>query len=274
MAINSLTRRLIKRALYPLLNESGYRWVQSMVKARDIKTGTYHEEELDLLPRVLKPGEDAFDIGANFGLYTYHLSRAVGKTGRVFAFEPVTYTFSCLQTVLRRLGVKNVVLIKKGCGNRNQTVTFTLPVQESGAIVAGLSHMPRSAANGVQEEVPETNSRTEVCEIIRIDDLFPDAAPSFLKIDIEGAELHALEGAVELIERSWPTVVCEINPGFLEGYAIELGRLAGFFLDRDYALFRYQSNRLWPLNPGQITGGNYIFVHPHRGSRLTDLIEN
>lgn len=81
------------------------------------------------------------DIGANYGLYTYHLSRAVGPSGRVYAFEPVPFTSATLRLVSRILHLGNVELIPKGCGDRAAKVPFTLPIQASGAISAGLAHI-------------------------------------------------------------------------------------------------------------------------------------
>ena len=173
------------------------------------------------------------DIGANYGMYAYHLSRAVGSRGRVYAFEPVEYTFSCLRSVLKHLGTENVVPVNKGCGNREETVTFHLPLQESGAISAGLAHLPRG-----EEAASEYGYRREECEVVRLDAFLPGLAPSFMKIDVEGAELLVLEGAAETVERGHPTVVCEINPWFLEEQGSSAAPLLEFFSRRDYQLYQ------------------------------------
>ena len=92
MAANSLTRRMVKRALAPVVGTRPYQLAQSLSMGWDIRTGGWSEPELSLIPHVVKPGDNVIDIGANYGLYAYHLGRSVGPTGKVYAFEPIPYT--------------------------------------------------------------------------------------------------------------------------------------------------------------------------------------
>ncbi|MEJ7797566.1 MAG: FkbM family methyltransferase [Solirubrobacteraceae bacterium] len=64
-----------------------------------------------------------------------------------------------------------------------------------------------NASGGIGAAISETGSVTVQCK--RIDDAFSTAAPTYLKFDIEGAELDALEGAQETIARCKPKLaVC------------------------------------------------------------------
>src|SRR5215210_3986918 len=92
MGADSPFRRLLKSVLAPLLNEATYSSIQAIAKARDIKSGSWSEPELELCRLVLREGESAIDIGANFGLWSYHMARAVGPSGHVYAFEPIPFT--------------------------------------------------------------------------------------------------------------------------------------------------------------------------------------
>src|SRR5919112_1934529 len=82
MGANSAARRLVKKALYPVLNEHTYRYLQAASKAWDIRSGKWTEPEVDLLPLAVRAGDTALDIGANFGLYCHHLARVVGAGRR------------------------------------------------------------------------------------------------------------------------------------------------------------------------------------------------
>ena len=131
MAANSLPRRLVKRLLAPVLTESAYSVLQAIAMGWDIKSGNWSEPELDLLAYGLKQGETAIDIGANYGLYAYHMSRAVGPRGKVYSFEPLPFTaktFGLIQRALR-FG-HNVELVNAGCGEKRGRVSFTVPVNE------------------------------------------------------------------------------------------------------------------------------------------------
>ena len=117
MASNSLPRRIAKRALAPLLNERAYQLIQAVTMSHDIRRGMLSEPEIELIRYAVREGETAIDIGANYGLYAYHLSKAVGPTGRVYAFEPIDFTVGALRIVSRLLRLKNVEIIEKGCGS-------------------------------------------------------------------------------------------------------------------------------------------------------------
>ena len=58
---------------------------------------TWEPEETKLVSRLLEEGDVFVDVGANLGYFTLIASDAVGKTGRVFAFEPEPNNFSLLQ---------------------------------------------------------------------------------------------------------------------------------------------------------------------------------
>ncbi len=109
--------------------------------AWDIRNGNWREPELKLLPYAVHAGETALDIGANFGVYCYYLSRAVGAKGQVFGFEPIPFTFSVLSYVRRLLRLRNVRLFNYGCSNVAGLVTFTVPLQDSGGVSAGQAHI-------------------------------------------------------------------------------------------------------------------------------------
>jgi FkbM family methyltransferase len=278
MAANSLVRRVIKRLLFPLLPQAGYSYLQSLSMARDIRTGTYKEPELDLLPLAVREGETVVDMGANFGLYTYHLSRVVGPSGKVHAFEPIPYTHATLRRVVRRLGVCNAEIIPKGCSDKGGKVTFRLPLQSSGAISAGQAHIGRrnDDREGKESQVRWQGTREVACEVVALDDVLPDATDlSLIKCDIEGAELLAFRGAERLISRHHPTVICEINPWFLDGFGFRLEDLVHFFTEQGYALYRYVDHprslrRIGDL--ATVDEDNYLFIHADRLGRFQSVL--
>lgn len=275
MGANSLARRIIKRTLRPLAGEATYQTVQAAAMAWDIVRGAWNEPELDLIAPGVRPGETVLDIGANYGLYAYHLARAVGRTGRVYAFEPVPFTFGTLQKVIRLLRLQNVELVPRGCGDRTERAVFRIPVQHSRALSAGQAHIARrdDERPGRETQVRWSDTREVSCEVVALDELLPDLpAVSFIKCDIEGAELFAFRGARALIEAHRPSIVCEINPWFLEGFGLRVDDLVSFFFDRAYRLYRYEGGRLVPWEPEQIVEDNYVFLHPDRRDRFASLL--
>ena len=271
MGANSSIRRLVKKALYPVIDEREYRYMQAMAMAWDIRLGRWSEPELDLIPYAARPGDTVLDLGANYGMYSYHLSRAVRPTGRVFAFEPVPFTAATLSLVSRLLRFRNVELIAKGCSDSTGIVTFKVPVQDLGMFSAGLAYIGQRNDDrvGKETQVRWRGTCDVSCEIIAIDEFLPELNNlSFIKCDVEGSELFAFRGAVQTIDRNRPTVLCEINPWYLEGFGVTISELTRFFFDRRYQLYHYGQvrgrNRLYPLAVADIVEDNYVFVHPDR----------
>ena len=52
----------------------------------------WFEEEIKFVRRLLRPGMQVIDIGANYGVYALSMARAVGTSGHVWAFEPASGT--------------------------------------------------------------------------------------------------------------------------------------------------------------------------------------
>src|SRR4051812_19134780 len=99
MAANSGLRRGIKRLLYPVVSEGVYAAAQSITVTWDLVRGNWTEPSIDILNAAVHPGETVVDVGANFGLFAYYLSRAVGRTGKVYAFEPIQYSRRILKNL-------------------------------------------------------------------------------------------------------------------------------------------------------------------------------
>ena len=56
---------------------------------------------LRALEVLLSKGDVAIDVGANWGFFTYHLARLVGRTGRVHAIEPDPTHLPSLRAIQR-----------------------------------------------------------------------------------------------------------------------------------------------------------------------------
>lgn len=279
MPADSSARRLAKRVLSPLLNDTTYGWAHAASVARDIRAGRYAEPELDLVPLTLRAGETALDLGANLGWYVEAMSRASAPRGRVYAFEPIPYTVATLRKVVKLLRLRNIEVVSKACGAEAARVAFEVPLQESGAYSTGQAYMQRRNDDhpGKEEQVRWSETESVEVDVIALDAYVPPAAEvALIKADIEGAELLAFEGAAVLIERHRPTVICEINPWFLDGFGIGTAELVSFFADRGYSLYRYRDRdrRLEAIaDIGAIVEDNYVFVHPSRRGRLKSKLD-
>jgi FkbM family methyltransferase len=266
-------RRRVKSLLRPLVGGRAYGALHGAAKAWDIRTGRWSEPELAVVPHLLRPGETAIDVGANFGLWTYHLSRVVGPSGRVWAIEPVPFAVGALRRVVQLLRLGNVEILDRGLSDSPGSVTFVLPLQESGAINAGLAHIGGrdDARAGAAEHVPSAGRREVVCEVVRLDDVGVTGDVAFLKCDIEGAELAALRGGERLLREHAPTLLLEVDPWFLEGYGLAPADVFAFLAGLGYGPPRRLVDGCLRAVSGAEATGNLLVAHPRRADRLAPL---
>lgn len=280
MGADSIPRRIIKRVLAPVLGEGTYSLLQTVAMSWDIRSGGWSEPELDLIPLAVRPGETVIDIGANYGLYSYHLSRAVGARGKVYAFEPVPFTSKTFRRIARVLRFANVELVDKAVGDKPGSLELTVPISDSGAIIAGTVHAAArdNERDGKNQHARFAKSKKISCDVVVLDDFLRNIEDvSMIKCDVEGFDYFALKGCTKIIEANHPTIICEINPWFLTGLGLKVDDLVGFFTQRGYRLYRYTSEsggarRLAPTKIEDVEEDNWVFVHPSREDRLRSIL--
>lgn len=182
---------------------------------RQITRGTFttaeeDDREYDRLQAWVKPGDWVLDIGANVGNYTARLSQLVGPRGRVLAMEPVPETFELLTGNLARFPLRNVSLFNVAASNRIGLAGMSVPKLETGL------------ENRYMARLSDIDSTFDVlCLPV---DAFDLAAPvRFVKIDVEGHELQALQGMRNLLARDHPVLVVEGRSAEVAMFLAELG---------------------------------------------------
>ena len=152
----------------------------------------------------LKPGDVVFDIGANVGLYTVLVSKTVGDSGHVIAFEPEARTCDHLLENLRLNEARNVRCFRKALGERTgQASLFT------GSIIGGGSLVPHDGG-GQAEQLVELAAGDELVAAERL------PPPRAVKIDVEGYEYSVIQGLRNtLTEPTCEMICCEIHPSML-----------------------------------------------------------
>jgi FkbM family methyltransferase len=150
--------------------------------------GTVERASQTLAIKHIRPGQVVYDIGANVGLHTLLYSRLVGEQGKVFAFEPSPDTAALLAEHVRINAKRNVSIVQKAIAGRAGEMRFS---------VRGDSRIRRLDADG-----NTTVSSVTLDQMVR--DLPP---PNCIKMDIEGAEIEALQAAGECFQRHKPILL-------------------------------------------------------------------
>lgn len=168
------------------------------------------DREHELLDQFVSTGDWALDVGANVGAYTTRLSRLVGKSGRVVAFEPVVETFELLCSNVRNLPDRNVTLFNIAASDQSALVNMDVPTLDS-----GLANYYEARINGSGGGVPV------LC--LPIDQLPLPRPVALVKIDAEGHELSVLAGMRRLLLRDRPKLIVEASTPQVVDYLTPLG---------------------------------------------------
>jgi FkbM family methyltransferase len=152
---------------------------------------------------TLKPGDLAIDCGASAGLHTMPMSDLVGPSGRVVAIEAVPELAEDLALRVRTSGHTNVEVVGKAIGSREGEASFVVVKGDTSWSGLRQRHdLPPGAASTVV--------RIEV-RVTTLDRLLVDSRQRirFIKMDLEGGEYHALQGATSLLTNHRPLIVFE-----------------------------------------------------------------
>ena len=186
------------------------------------------EAELPLVTALIPEGTIAIDAGAHYGDYTLVLAHAVGPRGQVWAVEPCARFIDVCRASVEANGLDNVRFFEAG-----------LAGADGQAYVVGDADPSRTYLSQSASE-----DRGDIVELVTVDHLCTlansDGLPvSFIKLDIEGSELSALQGAHQTI-RTWrPLILVEIQEETCRRSGYSPQDLWGFIQQMGYSAFQH-----------------------------------
>jgi FkbM family methyltransferase len=154
-----------------------------MIAKKLILYGGYETHEMALLCSFVEPGDCVLDVGANIGLYSLALSRAVGPSGRVIAVEPDPDNLALLRRNLQANGCTNVTVVEDALGDETKDVLLYEIADNRGALST-------SDIRGVGAE------RAIRVRMRRGDSVMNELGTTarIVKLDVEGAEPLVIAG--------------------------------------------------------------------------------
>jgi len=155
--------------------------------------GFYEFDKQQLIASVVQPETVFYDVGANVGFYSLLAALLVGARGRVFAFEPLPRNLAYLKRHLALNRVANVETVELAIGEQDGVASFAA---ESTGL---MGHLSGAGAHAGTLSVP-------VATLDALLDGGKLVPPDYIKMDIEGAELSALRGARNCIQRHRPLI--------------------------------------------------------------------
>ena len=148
-------------------------------------------------------GSTVIDIGGELGHEAIQLSTLVGEKGKVYVFE-------CFPEHIKKLKIRisntnNIELIENAVWNENTKIKLF------SGYTPGSNTLISDALGQYGQDLADINKRKYTVSAVTLDSFWKDKANSrkidFLKMDIEGAEIEAIEGAQETLRNTNKVVI-------------------------------------------------------------------
>jgi FkbM family methyltransferase len=181
-------------------------------------------------------GATVIDVGASWGLFTYHLARRVGKAGQVYSFEP----HPANAPMLRKLATarRHVHFSPSAVSDSAGRAELLVPRQQTRLVTAQASLSHGFDGQGVDVETIEVHT-------VRLDDeIAPAVQVDFVKIDVEGHEMAVLRGGSSMFRRNRPSILIEIEQRHL---SVPIDDVFGQLEDLGYQVFYVTETAFRPI---------------------------
>jgi FkbM family methyltransferase len=180
--LNGQTKGLTLRL--KLQQESAYFW------------GSYDENLLVLINRIAKPDWSMWDCGTYIGMYTVFFAKITNNQGKVFSFEPDKVNLARTQQNVALNNFNHVTFVNIAVADTDGDLQFFVGGNTN-------SHLPIGWIGSTKEDYQKIEVKKETIQV-KANTLNTMAelygVPNFIKIDIEGAEITALNHAQKLVD--------------------------------------------------------------------------
>ncbi len=157
---------------------------------------------------ILEPGNFALDGGANRGLHTFPIADCIGPRGRVIAVEAIPGLAADLSAWASAEERFNISVVSKALGACEGETPFVYVRGDD-------AYSGRFQRIGIPEGLLGTIEHLTL-PMTTIDAVIRDAGRNdlrFIKLDLEGGEFHALQGAMDTMRGSAPLIIFENGRG-------------------------------------------------------------
>lgn len=187
-------------------------------------------DEQEFFRRYLRPNDVVIDVGANIGFFTLISSTLVGKSGKIYAFEPHPRIYKYLQGNLALNRVENVYTFNLALGNENGTVKF-------------------SDKNGDDRNSVVADDSGITVPARRLADVgIENSCVALLKIDVEGYEKFVIEGAGNLLQKV-QCIYFEALDKHFSKFGYKLADLLKILINHGFQILEVQGNKVWNISP-------------------------
>ena len=173
------------------------------------------------------------DVGAHIGYYSLEAATVVGQNGRVIAIEPNPEILPILRGNVTASDAKSVAVWPVACSESESTLEL---YASQGGNTGETSLSKANASQEGQATVPYSVRARSLDAIL---DESMVSRVDVIKIDVEGAELSVLKGAVQTLAKYHPVLIIEIVPYQLKAMGTSIEEVQQFLTIHGYAASRH-----------------------------------
>lgn len=219
-----------------------------------------YDPNLVVVVNALLPTKGVFfDVGSNMGYCSLLMSKAVGEDGKVFAIEPSERDFLRLVDNVNINRLNNINVYRLAISDQIGKVNISIAPEERSALnTLGTEFSNKGLEKISIEEVDSTtlDAFVEKEEISHID---------VIKMDIEGSELKALNGARNIIEKYRPALIIGINKNSLKANNSSVEDIEKVLRELRYKVYYLIETPFFALKEttrlDQVEGNQVICIH-------------
>lgn len=223
----------------------------------------FRDDVADALDLLLRPGDVVIDGGANLGGFSLVASSIVGPQGAVHAIEAAPGTAAELRRSVALNPRHTIHVYEAALAQAPGELEFT--AFEAGHGGASLAPQP----GGTVVRVAATTLDALTAPLARVD---------LVKLDVEGAELRALQGGRRMLAEHRPLLVLEFEPAHLGRLGDSAADVESLLTEAGYTAFEIAvdggATRFVPLpSPWRRPVGepNILLVPAERRGRIDGL---
>lgn len=176
---------------------AGYKWKRSHRYVNGYWVGHYELPMQEAIVRELASGDIFFDVGANAGFFSLVAAKRVGGSGKCVAFEPLPDNAKNILEQITLNELKYCFVTEEALSSQDGTANFCFDVP--GTSTAHLGFVKK----GERTVSVKTNTLDNAIQRWGV--------PALIKMDIEGGEIDALNGASALLKQYSPKFLIELH---------------------------------------------------------------
>jgi FkbM family methyltransferase len=171
--------------------------------------GEYEPAEARTCTELIDPSRDAIDVGANIGFFSVLLAKSLNPGRRLLSIEPTTGAMERLKSNIERNRVADRVVLFHGVVSNTdgEASIHVIDGKEEYASLGAIVHPSAKGLSVSRRPVP-CSTLDSLVERFELD-------PGFVKIDVEGFEGAAFEGAKRTLRDHRPIVLSELDDALL-----------------------------------------------------------